>query len=161
MSLMLATLSLFGQEPKEVKLCDLLSTVTHWDGQMVETRGIVVGSDYLWLYARNCKLEGEIANSSFPNRLALTVPTYHHRIHTVKYKMDEVSLRQVNLDLLRADRKTQQVAATVIGLIETNLPPKRPGGPPPRPYIEFGNEGGALGQILIKMFKDIVIEPKK
>lgn len=159
-TLLFATFCLFGQEPKQVALCDLLSKLTHWDGQMIETRGVVVASGYLYLEAKNCKLEGEIVNSSFPNWLALTAPSDHLRLHTVQYKMDQVSLRQVNLDLRRADKNTQQVSATAIGVVETNMPPKRPGGPPPHSYVGFGDQDSAPGQILIKIFKDIVIEPR-
>jgi hypothetical protein len=147
-----------AQEVRQVSFCEAIADLAHWNGVMVEIRGVVEGWGGYWLSGRDCKTALTFEGVTFENIIALTNPKTDPRllIHKVDYVWDERSHENLRAAVDEAVYTRRVLRATVVGLLETRTPltalarfRERVG------YFGFGDQAVGPAQILVKEVRDI------
>jgi hypothetical protein len=154
-------MSVYGAEPIQVDVCDLLATPLRYNGVMVKVTGVIETGGGLWLTAK-CQKHVIAKGQVFPDLIAFADPTAPWALHSVDFRWDEADrdrLRSLTFVPLPPGTRPSihgvviRMSGTVIGLFETR---------PPDQMIDkfsqlagFGDQGVAPAQILIKRTIDI------
>lgn len=162
LALILQPIGAFAQEPTQVGLCDLFTDIEHWNGRMIEVRGIVEAWSGYWLSGRDCETRIKIGNVKYDNLVALINPKGAEKfvLHKVPYVWNAASWDKFQEAIYYAGFYGERIRMTVIGLFETRTPIEAlVNSRFPDQYFGFGDQGVAPAEILVKDVKDIVREP--
>jgi len=140
-----------------VAICDVLRDPVKWNEKMVEVSGPILAVQNYWVMGQGCDGVLNIKETTFPSGFVLApLPDVQHQ-----NSKDYEAWVKLDVLTLEATRTKRQVFATVTGRFETRDPiDSLINESAPNKYQGFGHMGGAPGQIIVKIIRNLRIDDK-
>jgi len=147
-----------------VKICELFSNPTRWNGKMVRVRGgLVRGSpeDGLLLSGEQCPKAIQVKGVTWPKLIFLEAPENAVPPKKFDFQTDNPAMDKMNLLFWRVQvgGRREHVEGTVVGVFETQSPLESLVQESwEDPHFGFGHLNAIPAQIVVKTIEDMRIE---
>ena len=154
-----------GNRAQVVSVCDVVMNRLKYDGQLINVRGVVLGTEEgMWIAAPGkCTPGLTTFGYSWPDIIWVAPPDSPGRLHDVDFQLDLRNLEQIDQQIraMNVDPSKDRVWLTVSGLFETRVYEPTgvsTSGRGNQGASGFGHMNSAPGQLLVKGEEDPVVE---